>query len=79
MGSPDRQLSIKYGRLRQSSHALTHHAQLYLNTFNLLWSSLLPIVTAVLDQDLDAKVLLHFPQLYEVVSRHACIHLLAMH
>jgi hypothetical protein len=44
-----------------------HRAQFYLFFFNLLWTSLLPIVTGVLDQDIDAAVLLAYPKLYEVV------------
>ena len=43
--------------------------QFYLFFFNLLWTSLLPIATGVLDQDIDAAVLLAYPKLYEVVRR----------
>ena len=41
--------------------------QLYLTTFNLLFTSTLPIITAVLDQNLRPAVLRAYPSLYEVV------------
>lgn len=39
--------------------------KLYLQTYNLLWTSLPPIVTAVFDQDVPANILLDNPGLYE--------------
>eukprot|EP01147_Barroeca_monosierra_P007745 gene7745-624_t len=39
--------------------------QMYLQTYNLLWTSLPPIITAVFDQDVQSHVLLNNPALYE--------------
>eukprot|EP00043_Microstomoeca_roanoka_P010350 m.98307 g.98307 ORF g.98307 m.98307 type:complete len:1161 (+) comp14866_c0_seq1:223-3705(+) len=39
--------------------------QLYLQTYNLLWTSLPPIITAVFDQDVQPRILLNNPALYE--------------
>ncbi|EGD80945.1 ATP10A protein [Salpingoeca rosetta] len=39
--------------------------QLYLQTYNLLWTSIPPIITAVFDQDVQPNILLNNPALYE--------------
>ena len=45
--------------------------QMYLQTYNLLWTSLPPIITAVFDQDVGPNILLNNPVLYEQVSNQS--------
>ncbi|EDQ92264.1 uncharacterized protein MONBRDRAFT_23245 [Monosiga brevicollis MX1] len=42
-----------------------HIEQMYLQTYNLLWTSLPPIVTGIFDQDVTEDALEAFPMLYE--------------
>jgi len=41
---------------------------MYLQTYNLLWTSLPPIIVGIFDQDVPENLLSSMPSLYEQVS-----------